>query len=213
VFAFVNGQPTDGFMGAQPKSELQAFVDRAIEAGGGETDNGLDDAVAAAQEMLDAGEAEDARDTFAAILGEEADHVGAFVGLVKSHLALNDTEQADALLNDTPEALVNDAAVLGLKAQIELLAQSAEAGETAELLTAVEANPDDHQARFDLALAQLGADDSQGAVDTLLELFKRDREWNDDAARGQLFKIFDSLGPEDPIAITGRRKLSSIIFA
>jgi putative thioredoxin len=213
VFAFVNGQPVDGFMGAKPKSELEAFVARTIEAGGGEADNGLEDAVIAAQEMLDAGEADDAAQTFAAVLGEEPENVGAFVGLVKSHLALKDTAQAEDLLANVPTGLDNNPAVLALIAQIDLLKQSQDAGETTDLKTALETNPDDHQARFDLALALLGNDDSQGAIDNLLDLFKRDREWNDDAARAQLFKIFDSLGPEDPIAITGRRKLSSMIFA
>lgn len=213
VFAFVDGKPVDGFMGAQPKSELQAFVDRVIAAGGGSVDNGLADAVIAAQEMLDAGEAEDAKQTFAAILEEEPENADAFVGLVKSHLALGEADQATVLLDSAPEALENDAAVLGLKAQIDLLAQAQDAGETGELLAKVEADPNDHQSRFDLALAQLGGGESEAAIESLLELFKRDREWNDDAARGQLFKIFDSLGPENPIAITGRRKLSSIIFA
>ena len=213
VFAFVNGQPVDGFMGAKPKSELEEFVARTIQAGGGEADNGLEDAVTAAQEMLDAGEADDAAQTFAAVLGEEPENAGAFVGLVKSHLALNETDQAEDLLANVPAGLANDSAVLALIAQIDLLKQSQDAGETAELMAALDTNPDDHQARFDLALALLGNDDSEAAIDTLLDLFKRDREWNEGAARAQLFKIFDSLGPEDPIAIKSRRKLSSMIFA
>jgi putative thioredoxin len=212
VFAFVDGQPVDGFLGNQPPSEIQKFVEK-VAAQGPEPDNGLEDAVAAAEEMLEAGAAADAAETFAAILGEEPNHAGAYAGLVKAYLATDQRDQAKALIDNAPAELADDPAIAALQAQIELLETADEAGDVAEYRAALDADPNDHQARFDLATALLAADDAQGAVDELLELFRRDRDWNEDAARQQLFKIFDSLGPKDPVALTGRRKLSSMLFA
>lgn len=212
VFAFVGGQPVDGFMGNQPPSEIKAFVER-VAAQAPEEDGGLDDAVAAAQEMLDAGAAADAAETFSAVLGEEPEHAGAYIGLIKSHLAIDQLEQAKALVENAPGAVAADAGLSALKAQIELLEASAEAGEVTEFRAKLDADANDHQARFDLATALLANDDAQGAVDELLELFRRDRDWNEDAARQQLFKLFESLGPTDPITLTGRRRLSSMLFA
>ncbi len=212
VYAFVDGKPVDGFMGNQPPSEIKKFVEK-IAAMGPEPDNGLDDAVAAAEEMLEAGEAADAAETFAAVLEEEPAHAGAYAGLVKSYLATDRRDQAKALIENAPEALAKDPVLAGLKAQIELLESADEAGDAGQFRAALEADPNDHQARFDLATALLASNDTQGAVDELLELFRRDREWNDDAARQQLFKIFDSLGPKDPVGLAGRRRLSSMLFA
>jgi putative thioredoxin len=212
VYAFVDGKPVDGFMGNQPPSEIKKFVEK-IAAQAPEEDNGLDDAVAAGEEMLEAGAAADAAETFAAVLGEEPAHAGAYAGLVKAYLATGERDQAKGLLANAPEALANDPVLAGLKAQIELLETTEEAGDVAEFRTALEADPDDHQARFDLATALLASDDVQGAIDELLELFRRDRDWNDDAARQQLFKIFESLGPKDPVGLAGRRRLSSMLFA
>jgi putative thioredoxin len=212
VYAFVGGQPVDGFMGNQPPSEIKKFVEK-IAAQAPEQDNGLDDAVAAAEEMLAAGAAADAAETFAAILEEDPNHVAAYAGLVKAYLATDQRAQAKALLENAAEALANDPVLAGLKAQIELLESADEAGDIGEFRTALKADPDDHQARFDLATALLASDDVQGAVDELLELFRRDRDWNGDAARQQLFKIFDSLGPKDPVGLAGRRRLSSMLFA
>jgi putative thioredoxin len=212
VYAFVDGKPVDGFMGNQPPSEIKKFVEK-IAAQAPEEDNGLDDAVAAGEEMLEAGAAADAAETFAAVLGEEPAHAGAYAGLVKAYLATGERDQAKGLLANAPEALANDPVLAGLKAQIELLETTEEAGDVAEFRAALEADPDDHQARFDLATALLASDDVQGAIDELLELFRRDRDWNDDAARQQLFKIFESLGPKDPVGLAGRRRLSSMLFA
>ncbi len=212
VFAFVDGQPVDGFMGNQAPSEIKAFVER-VAALAPEEDGGLDDAVAAAQDMLDAGAAADAAETFAAVLGEEPEHAGAYIGLIKSYLASDQLDQAKAQVENAPEALASDPALGALKAQIELLEAAAEAGEVTEFRAKLDVDPNDHQARFDLATALMANDDTQGAVDTLLELFRRDRDWNEDAARQQLFKLFESLGPADPIALTGRRRLSSMLFA
>jgi putative thioredoxin len=211
VFGFVGGQPVDGFMGAQAPAQIKAFVDRLIAMSGGNA--GLEEAIAAAEEMLTEGAAADAAQTFAAILQEDEGNVAALSGLARSYLALGDTERAKGVLELTPKGRENDPAISAARARIELAEASAGAGEAGELHAAIERDPDDHQARFDLAMAQIGKGDSAGAIDTLLELFRRDREWNDGEAKAQLFKLFDSLGPKSDAAQKGRRRLSSMIFA
>lgn len=214
VYAFWKGQPVDGFQGAVPQSEITAFVDRVIKAAGGEspTDT-LNDAVEAAEEMLGEGQAEDAAQTFAAILGEDPLHAGAYGGLVRAHIAMGELDQAEGLLNGAPIEISKAPELEAAHAQLELARQAANAGPVAELAAAVEADGNDHQARFDLAQALYATGDTAGAVDHLLEVFKRDREWNDGAAKTQLFTIFDALKPNDPVVLNGRRKLSSMIFA
>ena len=214
VYAFHKGQPIDGFQGALPGSEIQAFIDRVIQAAGGEAPgDGLADAVAAADEMLEEGAAVDAAQTFAAILEEDPNHAAAYAGLVRSHIALDDLEQAEAILNGAPAEISTTPELEAVHAQLELAKQAADAGPIADLTAAVDANPDDHQARMDLAQALYSAGQGQEAVDQLLEIFRRDREWNDGAAKQQLFTIFDALKPDDPVMLNGRRKLSSMIFA
>lgn len=214
VYAFWKGQPVDGFQGAVPQSEIIEFVDRVIKAAGGEAPSDtLNDAVEAAEEMLTDGQADDAAQTFAAILGEDPMHAGAYGGMVRAHIALGDLDQAEGLLNGAPIEISKASELEAAHAQLELARQAADAGPVAELSAAVETNPDDLQARFDLAQALYANDDAEAAVDQLLELFKRDREWNGGAAKTQLFTIFDALKPNDSIALNGRRKLSSLIFA
>ncbi|WP_432448625.1 thioredoxin [Aliiroseovarius marinus] len=209
VYAFWQGQPADGFQGALPPSEIKAFVDKVAALGG---DGGLADAIAAADEMLEAGEVQDAAQTYAAILEEDPNSAPAFAGLARCHLAADKPDDAEATLNGAPAEIADAPELEAVRAQIELARQAESAGPVAELRAAVDANPDDHQSRFDLAVAMNAAGDVQGAVDELLELFRRDREWNDAAAKTQLFTIFDALDAKDPIALTGRRKLSSMIF-
>ena len=213
VYAFWRGKPVDGFQGAVPGSEIQAFVDRVTELGGGVEDSGLADAIIAAEEMLVAGEAADAAQTFAAILEEDTVNVAAYAGLVRSHLALCDLEQAEAILNGAPSEISDLPELEAAHAQLELAKQAINVGPLAELQAAVEVNGDDHQARFDLATAMHAADDAAGAVEQLLELFRRDQSWNDGAAKAQLFTVFDALPANDPTVLNGRRKLSSLIFA
>ncbi len=214
VYAFHKGQPIDGFQGALPGSEIKAFIDRVIEAAGGQSPGGqLDEAVAAAEEMLESGAAVDAAQTFAAILGEDPNHAAAYGGLVRAHIALDDLDQAEAILNGASAEISNSPEVEAAHAQLELARQAADAGPVAELTAAVEADPGNHQGRFDLAQALHANGDVDGAVAQLLELFRRDREWNDGAAKAQLFTIFDALKPNDPVVLHGRRKLSSMIFA
>jgi putative thioredoxin len=213
VVAFVQGRPIDMFQGAQPPSEIKAFVDRVVKAAGGDASGGLDDAVAAAEEMLEGGAAVDAAQTFAAILSEDPNHAGAYGGLVRAHIAMDELDQAEAILNGAPAEISASPEIEAAHAQLALARQAEQSGPVAELEAQVEADPDNHQARFDLAQALYASGDGQAAVDHLLELFRRDREWNDAAAKSQLMTIFDALKPNDPVALNGRRKLSSLIFA
>ena len=210
VYAFWQGQPVDGFQGAVPASELKAFVDRTAALAG---DGGLAEAIQAAEDMLTEGAAADAAETFTAILEEEPENAAAYGGLVRAHLALNNLDQAEGLIAAVPAAIARSKELDAVRAQLELAKQAANAGPEAELRAAVQANPDNHQARYDLAAALLAAGNAQEAVDELLDLFRRDREWNDGAAKAQLFTIFEALKPQDPIVLAGRRRLSSMIFA
>ena len=210
VYAFWQGQPVDGFQGALPASDVKKFVEKVSAMGG---DGGLADALAAAEEMLEQGALADATETFAAILGEEPENPAAYAGLARSHIAAGNLDQAEAFLNAAPAAIAKAKEVEGARAQIELARQAANAGPEAELRAAVIADPSNHQARFDLAVALNAGGKVEEAVDELLDLFRRDREWNDGAARAQLFTIFEALKPQDPIVLKGRRRLSSMIFA
>ncbi|MEL6642375.1 MAG: tetratricopeptide repeat protein [Pseudomonadota bacterium] len=210
VVGFFQGRPVDMFQGAVPQSEVTAFVDKLAALAG---DGGLGEAIEAAEAMLAEGAAADAAQTFAAILGEEPENAAAYGGLVRAHLAAGQMDQAEALLTNAPDAIASSPEVEAARAQLELARQAESAGPVAELKAAVAADPDNHQARMDLAQALYAAGDAQDAVDELLELFRRDREWNDGAAKAQLFTIFEALKPQDPVALNGRRKLSSMIFA
>lgn len=212
VYAFFDGQPVDGFQGALPQSEIDAFVNKVADLGG-EADGGLAEAIEAAEAMLAEGAAADAAETFAAILQEDPSNAAAFAGLARAYLALEQVEQAEAVLNGAPAEIATAKEIEAAHAAIELAKQAAGAGPVAELRTAVEADENNHQARFDLAVALNAAGDTEGAVAELLDLFRRDREWNDGAAKTQLFTIFDALKPTDPVVLNGRRKLSSMIFA
>ena len=213
VFAFVNGQPVDGFQGAVSASEIKAFVERVVAANGGEAENGLDSAVQSAEQMLEEGDFEAALETFSAILQEDTNNVKSYIGLMKSHIALGDLDQAEAILNGMPLEISQKPEVESVHAQIELAKQALDAGPINDLVQLVEKNPDDHEARFKLAQALHGSGQVEDAVDQLLELFKRNKEWNDEAAKSQLFVIFEALEPNNPIVLNGRRKLSSLIFA
>ena len=209
VYAFFDGKPVDGFQGALPASELKTFVDKVAALGG---DGGLAEALEAAEAMLAEGAVVDAAETFAAILGEEPENAAAFGGLVRTHLALGEVEKAEALLAAVPAKISGAQEIEAVRAQIALPHQAENAGPEAELRAAVDAAPDNHQARFDLAQALHASGKVAEAVDELLELFRRDRDWNEGAAKTQLFTIFDALKPQDPIVLKGRRRLSSMIF-
>ncbi|MEM6624991.1 MAG: co-chaperone YbbN [Pseudomonadota bacterium] len=210
VFAFDQGQPVDAFSGAVPQSQIQEFVNKLAKGAGA---SGLEEAMDAADQMLEEGAAGDAAETFAAVLGEDPENARAIGGLVRALLAAGDLPRAKAMMDQIPADLFNEPHIAAARAAVELAEQAADAGPTAELRSKLSADANDHQTRFELAVALSAAGENEEAVSELLELFRRDREWNDGAAKTQLFTIFDALGPKDPIALTGRRRLSSMIFA
>jgi putative thioredoxin len=212
VYAFFQGKPVDGFQGAVPASEIARFIDKLV-AMSPEPDNGLADAITAADEMLNDGLFQDALETFAAVLEEEPENIAAYAGLIRTHLALNDLDRAEELLTAAPAAIATAKELIPLRAQIDLARAAASAGPEDDLRAQLKSDPENRQAYVDLALALHGSGKSEEAIATLLDLFKLDRDWNDGAARAQLFKIFDALPPQDPIVLAGRRRLSSIIFA
>jgi putative thioredoxin len=210
VVAFHEGRPVDMFQGAVPQSEIKAFIDRAAALAG---DGGLEEAIEAAEAMLAEGAAVDAAQTFSAILAEDPASAAAYGGLIRSHIAAGQLDQAGQMIANVGADMTEAPEIDAARAQLELARQAEHAGPIADLNAAVEANADDHQARFDLAQALYAEGDAEAAVDHLLDLFRRDREWNDGAAKAQLFTIFEALKPQDPVALNGRRKLSSMIFA
>ena len=210
VYAFWQGQPVDGFQGAVAGSEIKKFI-ATVAAMGGE-EGGLADALEAAEQMLSEGAAADAAETFAAILAEEAENAAAYGGLVRAYLAIDDLDKAEAFANAAPAKIADSSEVTAAKAQIELARQAASAGPETDLRAALAHDPANPQVMFDFATALHANGKVQEAVDTLLDLFKLDREWNNSAAKAQLFTIFGALKPQDPIVLTGRRRLSSMIF-
>ena len=212
VFAFVDGQPIDGFMGAKAPSELKSFIDKLLEKVT-DDDGDLSEAIAVANEMLNAKEFNDAAETFEAILGEDPESALAFVGLFNAKMGAKKINDAKKMLEEIPEALKNKAEILALQAQIDLSNQAEGVGEINDLRSTLTNDENNHQARFDLALALFTKGETSEAIQELLTIFRVDQEWNDDAARQQLFKFFDILGSENPITLSGRRQLASMLFA
>ncbi|MEO1314609.1 MAG: thioredoxin, partial [Pseudomonadota bacterium] len=204
VFGFINGQPVDGFMGAQTASQIKEFIDKLI-AQSPAGDGGLGEALETAEQMLTEGAVTDAAQVFAAVLGEDAGNLTALAGLARAHIALEEYDQARGVLDSAPEDKRADPVLASVYAQLDLAASAEGAGEVQELAAKVAANPDDLQAMLDLAMAQVGAGETEAAIDTLLTLFSKDREWQEGAAKAQLFKLFEALGPKDPVAQKGRR--------
>ncbi|WP_425467179.1 tetratricopeptide repeat protein [Paracoccus gahaiensis] len=211
VFAFFKGQPVDAFQGALPASQIKQFVDKLAAMSG--DDGGLGDALAAAEQMIEDGEAADAIETFTAIIGEMPESPEAWGGLIRAHLAAGDTAAAASTLQQVPGPVAQSGPVEAARAQLQLAQQAATAGPLDDLQARVEADPADQQARLEYAQALHAAGRLEEAIDILLDSFRRDRDWNEGAAKAQLITIFDSLKPNDPIGQKGRRRLSSLIFA
>ena len=210
VIAFVNGQPADGFMGALPESQVMAFLERLTKDRiGGEAQ----DLLKAADAALVEGDAAGAADLYAQLLAEDSANVHALAGLARCYVGTGALEQAQQTLAMVPEAKRNDSAVAAARAALDVAEQAKAVGPLAELEAKVAANPLDHQARFDLALALNGKGRRMDALTQLITIVKRDRKWNEDGARKQLVQFFDAWGPTDEATIEGRRQLSSILFA
>jgi len=213
VYAFYKGQPVDGFLGVQPESAIKAFLDKLIKvSGGGAAGAAIAEALAEADRLLADNQLDEANGVYAEILAQEPEHAGAYAGLVKIALALGQPDEAEAMLAEAPPSIVNAKELAGVKAQLELSRQAAQSGPIAELMEAVLASPDDHQKRYDLAVALHAKGRSEEAIDQLIESIRRDRKWNDEAARKQLVTIFEALGVMHELTVAGRRKLSSILF-
>ena len=210
VIAFVNGQPADGFMGALPESQVVAFLERLTKDRiGGEAK----DLLKAAETALAEGDATGAADLYAQVLAEDSTNVAALAGLTRCYVETGSLDQARQTLAMVPEAKRNDAPVAAARAALDLAEQAKTLGPITELEQKVAANPLDHQARFDLALALNGKGRRMEALEQLIAIVKRDRKWNDDGARKQLVQFFDAWGATDEAAVEGRRRLSSILFA
>ena len=210
VIAFVNGQPADGFLGALPEGQVADFIARITK---GKLGGEAQDFLKAAEEALGAGNAEEAIALYGEVLREEPDSVPALAGLARAHVETGALDQAKETLALVPEAKRSDAAVAAARSALEVAEQAQSVGPVGELEQKVAANPLDHQARFDLAVALNAAGKRQEAADHLLETVKRDRKWNEDGARKQLVQFFEAWGPTDEATVNGRRKLSSILFS
>ncbi len=218
VFAFRDGRPVDGFVGALPESQLKQFIEGL--AKGGAAARGpsqLDQALATAKEALNKGDAGTAASLYARILDQEPDNVPARLGLARAAVALGEADQAKQMLDELPEEAKKGADYDAAKAALDLAERAAKAGAKPGDLGAFEAkvakDPNDHQARYDLALALYAGGHADGAIQQLLEIVKRKRDWNEDAARKELIKIFEALGPGNEVTVKGRRGLSAILFS
>ncbi|MGK2922351.1 MAG: thioredoxin [Methyloceanibacter sp.] len=208
VFAFKDGRPVDGFMGALPESQLNAFIARLI---GESVDDAAD--IEAAEAALEAGDVNTAAQAFGEILQNDAENMQALGGLTKCYIKTGDLDRAEQTLALVPPAKAESAPVASARAALELARKADDTGDVESLRAMVAENPGDPQARFDLALALNAKGDRQSALDELLTLVAKNRAWNDDAARKQLVQFFDAWGPADPVTAAGRQKLSSLLFA
>ena len=210
VIAFVNGQPADGFMGALPEGQVTAFLERLTK---GKIGGEAQDLLKAADAALAEGDVPAAADLYAQLMAEDEANVAAIAGLARCYVATGAVDQAKQMLAKVPEAKRNEAPVAAARAALEVAEQAASVGPVGELENKVSANPLDHQARFDLAVALNAKGNRAEAVDHLMEIVKRDRKWNDDGARKQLVQFFEAWGPTDEATVAGRKRLSSILFA
>ncbi len=213
VYAFKNGQPVDGFMGAIPELQIRTFVQHLAGGEAAAGANHADEVLAAADEAFAQGDLGNAAQGYGHVLQEEPGHPRAVAGLARCYLKSGDLDRAKKTLGLVRPDGAADEAIRTVEAELRLREQAADAGDSAPLRAKLEANPNDHQARYDLALALDAKSDRDGAIEQLLELIRRDRKWNEDAARKHLVTLFEAMGPTDPRTIAARRKLSSLLFA
>ena len=215
VYAFFQGRPVDGFVGAQPESQIKQFVAHLAKMGGAAAgpspiDEALDQAEAALAEQ-DYGAASA---IFDQVLAHESDNPRAIAGLLRCSIATGDIKGAREMVSGLTPEVLKDAAIASAVSQLDLAEAGEKAsGQTQQLQARIDANPKDFEARYDLAVAQFAAGDREAAIDQLLTIFKANRGWNEEAARKQLLKFFEAMGPTDPVTLAGRRKLSSLMFS
>ena len=210
VYAFRDGRPLDGFQGAQPESTVRAFVERLL---GEEAAMDAAAAIAAADQALEAGDLQGAAEVYAAVLQEDPQNVAALAGLARCYLKSGDIARAEQTLGLVPPDKRESGPVASVRAALELAKVAGKAGDIGKLKARVDAESANHQARIDYAIALAAGGKKTEAAEQLLESFRRDRKWNEEAARKQLVKLFDAWGPKDPATLEGRRKLSSILFS
>ncbi|HTP76379.1 MAG TPA: thioredoxin [Rhizomicrobium sp.] len=213
VYAFKNGQPVDGFMGALPDSQVRTFVQQLAGGGGHGGHDHAAEVLAAADEAFAAGDVGMAAQAYGHVLQDEPGHPKAVAGLARCYLQTGDVERARKTLQLVRPDGASDEAVRAVEAELKLRDQASDAGDTAELTAKLTADPNNHQARYDLALALDAKGDRESALSALLEIVKRDRKWNDEAARKHLVTLFEAMGPTDPRTIDARRRLSAILFS
>lgn len=209
VYAFKGGQPVDAFMGALPESQVKAFIEKLTDGAKAP----LDQAMEQGQAALAAGENDLALEIFKEIQAQDPANDTAISGILRAQIALGMLAEAEEILTALPANLRVKADIEAAASALELAKDVGQTGDPAELRARLDANPKDHQARFDLALALFARNDAEGAIDELLELVRRARAWNDEAARKQLVKVFDTLGGAHELTIAGRRRLSSVLFS
>jgi putative thioredoxin len=212
VYGFKAGRPVDGFMGALPESQLKQFIERLTGGGG----SPLDEALAEADALAKDGQNEEALMIYQEVLAQDPVHVKALAGALRAYVALGQDDTAREVMGRLPAQIKNAPDIQGVQAALDLKAATANTGDAAEraaLEAKVAADPKDMQARLDLAMARFGAGEREKAVEDLLAMVKADRAWNEQAARKQLVKFFEAFGPADPLTVSGRRRLSAILFS
>jgi putative thioredoxin len=213
VIAFVAGQPADGFMGAVPESQVNAFIDKLTKGMTAPGEPNIAEILQEAEAVLAEGDPAAAAQIYAEVLGFDATNIAALAGLSKCYVTTGAIEQAKQTLAMVPESKRNDAAVKAVQASIDLAEQAQAVGPVTELEQKVAANPLDHQARFDLATALNAQGNRAEATNQLLEIVRRDRKWNEDGARKQLIQFFEAWGGADEATVDGRKRLSTILFS
>jgi putative thioredoxin len=212
VFAFSNGQPVDGFMGAQTPTQIKDFIKKIID-GFGPEDDGLTSAIESANEMLESKDFLGAVEVFKAIIAEDNNMLDAHVGLIQSFLGEDKIEDANLALDQIPSSFKNDPSIRTAVAQIQLSEKTLSAGNVGELKEKVIKSPKNLTIKFELALALIGAKENEEAINTLLQIIETEPDWNGGKAKSQILELFNALGPENSDGRTGRRKLSSLIFS
>jgi putative thioredoxin len=214
VYAFKNGRPVDGFVGALPESQIKQFVQRLSTGGGAKGPSPIEEAVEMAKQAIAAGDYGRAANIFTQVLEHEPDNVEAIAGLARAYIARNDLERARQTLDRAPKESAGNPELAAARASLELAEAGSKAkGALGELKARIERDPKDFQARYELASALFAAGEREAAIDELMEIIRRNRAWNDEAARKQLLKFFEAMGPTDPLTVAARRRLSSILFA
>ena len=210
VYAFRDGQPLDGFVGGQPEATIKAFVDRLVAV---DVEDDIANVVVSGEELLEAGDLQGAAEIFAAVLQEDRENADAIAGLAQCYVVSGDLGRARQTIALVPPSKRGSPKVQSIEATLALAEKGNAAGDLAALVARLDADPNDHQSRFDLAVGLAARDQKSEALELLLDLMRIDRKWNDEAARKQLLQLFEAWGPKEPLVAEGRRRLSSLLFS